>query len=325
LSAGKILVSEVAGRVSQPDLIEFASKCASQPGLYFDTTHRQTAALRIAKEIAEAKGDFTVSFDSAGCLNGLAFLADLEFDSAIFGMRMGAIRPLYASGTATEQALAMAEIVSSVLLHARANGFHHLMARVPTSSYTAVHALEQSGFCTMGVQVTLAMKSALSNAGDQSSQGIAIRAFTETDLPFLQELSAEAYTESRLFADPHLPAEAVRHLHRLWVANDCHGRAAKVLVADFKGEPVGYIACLLHRVEEDKESYVGDIDLLAVSLTARGKGVGSALVAAAAQWFRPRTTFVMVKTQVSNFGAIALYQRAGFQLAQAHVTLHAKL
>ncbi len=321
-----MLVQGSGGIVSQPGFVEFASKCAIQPGLYFDTVDQQTIASRIAKELGGSNGDFAVSFDATGCLGGVACLTKSEFDSAIFEMKMGAIRHLYASGTAVEQAAAVADVLSNLVNHAKAAGFRHLMARVPSSGYQAVHALEQHGFRTMGVQVTLAMKgSAVTSTANQSSHGVAIRPFIETDLPFLEQLSADAYTESRFFADPHLPAEAAQQLHRLWIANDCHGRAAQVLVAETDSVPAGYLACLLHRPDEDKESHIGDIDLVAVSPAARGKGIGWALVSAALQWFKPRTDYIIVKTQVTNYGAIALYHRAGFRLVQAHTTLHAKL
>jgi len=320
-----MLVSDGASSRWYRDVIEFASRCAHEAAPYFDTTRGQAIGSHIAKEIGEEKGNFAISLDSDRCLNGVACLADLEFDSAIFKMKMGAIRHLYASGPVAEQAVVMNEIVSRLLIRAGANGFCHLMARTPSSSYQAIHTLEQHSFRTMGVQVTLVMKSGLKEPAYQPQQGTAVRPYAESDLPFLEELSAEAFTESRLFADPCLPVQATRRLHRLWIANDCHGRAAKVFVADLNGTHVGYIACLLHQATGVEEPCIGDIDLLAVSPSARGKGIGSALIAAALQWLRPLSSYVIVRTQVSNYRAIALYQRAGFELAQAHTTLHARL
>ena len=108
-----------------------------------------------------------------------------------------------------------------------------------------------------------------------------------------------------------------------WVENDCRGRATAVLVAVLNGKPVGYVACLLHPENSALgiEAH-GDIDLVAVGPKARGKGVGLQLVRAALAWCRPHASRMIVKTQVINTPAINLYQRAGFQLAEANSTLH---
>jgi ribosomal protein S18 acetylase RimI-like enzyme len=88
-------------------------------------------------------------------------------------------------------------------------------------------------------------------------------------------------------------------------------------------KPVGYITCLLHRLQPESEHIeYGDIDLVAVTPAARGRGVALALVRRALAWFAGCTDEVIVKTQVTNYPAVALYNRAGFVLKQAFQTMH---
>ena len=84
--------------------------------------------------------------------------------------------------------------------------------------------------------------------------------------------SAVAYVESRLFADRNLPVEATRELHRLWIENDCRGRAQQLLVAHLEKRAVGYIACLIHPGDFRYGTRdCGDIDLISVDSAARGR------------------------------------------------------
>jgi ribosomal protein S18 acetylase RimI-like enzyme len=50
-----------------------------------------------------------------------------------------------------------------------------------------------------------------------------------------------------------------------------------------------------------------------------------ALVRAALALFRQHTDRVTIKTQITNYSALGLYQRAGFVVERAQVTLHCTL
>lgn len=326
MNVSSVTICQAEWLTARGDLNEFAARCDQLAAPYLDFADKDAIASRVANAIRASKdGEFAASFDARGCLNGLGCIASLPWDSEIYGMKMGVVSQLLTAGNLVDQASVIDALLAGLLAHSRENGFRHLTARVSSSHYPAIQGLEAHGFRTMGVQVTLARKGRTPNSEIAHPNGVTTCPFSAADLRFLQDLSADAYVESRLFADPDLPEDATRRLHRLWIENDCTGRAARVLVAHVSGEPVGYIACLLHQAgKANSECNLGDIDLLAVAPKARSKGVASALVEAAIEWFEPRTNQVIVQTQVTNGRAIALYQRKGFRLEEAHTVLHRK-
>ena len=253
---------------------------------------------------------------------GMATIAPLDFDSQIYGMSMAKVGWLLATGDSSMRRRLKHELAEAVVQEAAHRGYQHLTARVPAREHDSVHALENAGFRTMDVQVTLGM--GRPPAGPAPSvEGFVIRDFVPEDLPYLLDFSSDAYAESRLFVDPELPVEASRQLHRQWLENDCRGRAAAVFVACNADGPAGYITCLLHSAKpEFGICGCGDIDLITVSPAARGRGVALALVRHALAWLAGRTDRIIVKTQVTNYAAIDLYRRAGFALQQAFQTLH---
>ncbi|MSP61805.1 MAG: GNAT family N-acetyltransferase [Myxococcales bacterium] len=245
--------------------------------------------------------------DGAGRLSALTVVEALPWDTSIFGMAMGMIPSLEVGPLGSGERLARAAVDEAIR-----RGFRHLSARAQVEDRGSLWALEAAGFRAMDVVVELQRE-----AGGESAVpvGQAIDPAHPDDLPALEALSATAFERSRYFADPALPREASEELHRRWIANDCRGRAAVVLVARDGRAPIGYIACLLR---DDN----GVIDLIAVQPEARGRQVGRALCAAALDWFRTRCRKIVVRTQIHNLRAIAMYQTFGFRIAAAQMTLH---
>ena len=67
----------------------------------------------------------------------------------------------------------------------------------------------------------------------------------------------------------------------------------------------------------------GEIGLLAVDATARGRGVGRSLVRAAhSAMIRRGCTQASVATQQANVGACALYESAGYAIRQVERVYH---
>jgi ribosomal protein S18 acetylase RimI-like enzyme len=96
-----------------------------------------------------------------------------------------------------------------------------------------------------------------------------------------------------------------------WFDGSAEGEA--MLIAEVDGDPSG-CAYLCSVVDYFTGASHGHLSVLAVSERSEGRGVGSALVAAAEHWARARgSDRLTLHAMVNNTRARALYERRGFE------------
>ncbi len=124
---------------------------------------------------------------------------------------------------------------------------------------------------------------------------IRVRAARESDLDALLELEAE------IFATDRLSRRGLRRLIR--------SPSAALLVAVHDRRPAGY-ALVLFRTT----SVIGRLYSILVDPRAAGRGIGTALLAAAEKAARTRrATSIRLEVNERNRRAIRLYERAGYR------------
>jgi ribosomal protein S18 acetylase RimI-like enzyme len=165
-----------------------------------------------------------------------------------------------------------------------------------------IRAAEDMGFRLVDQRVTLERDLDASLAPSPRT-----RPATTEDLPALLAIAKDAFIDSRFFSDPHFDRERSCALYAEWTRKSVSGELASfVHVLDVAGTPSGFIT---GRVEGAK----GTIGLVGVSPSARGHGVGSALLDSALASFRERgCSTAVVVTQGRNVEALRFYERKGF-------------
>ncbi len=230
----------------------------------------------------------------------------LGFDTDVFGLPMARL-VIGAEGAAPGLAGLLEACVS-----AGDREYRHFTATVPAERDALLWALEDAGFRTVDVGVTFGWQPRVGPSPNPSA--VTPRPAVESDLAALRRLSALLFRRSRFYRDPALEVSCADELHRRWIENCLRGRADVIWVSGPVGNPEGFVTC---RVVDR----VGTIELVGVDPTHHGKGVGQSLLAQAMRWFASKADQVRVKTQVTNLAAAALYQKAGFRLVEADVSL----
>ena len=140
------------------------------------------------------------------------------------------------------------------------------------------------------------------------------------DLPRLRRIAAASHRDSRFYHDRHFDRRRCDALYAGWIETSCADPAGVVLVAAAAGPagpPAGYVT---GTIGADGEGRIG---LFAVAADARGRGVGSALIAAVLDWFAGRGADpVSVVTQGRNVRAQRLYQRFGMRIRSVELWFH---
>ncbi len=120
------------------------------------------------------------------------------------------------------------------------------------------------------------------------------------------ELAPQAARYSRFRADPAFPAEWTDSLYRLWMQNSLSRERAD--------DVLGYIEAdrLLGFYTIRVAGEAANLELFAVDEPARGRGIGTTLLAAGLRWMKQRgLARATVTTQLEN-PACSLYRACGY-------------
>jgi ribosomal protein S18 acetylase RimI-like enzyme len=143
------------------------------------------------------------------------------------------------------------------------------------------------------------------------------RLYQAADAPSLRAIARASFRGTRFDADPGFAPGRAADLYDVWLERSCAGWARAVLVGLVDRAPAGFVTC-----HDDGEG-AWRIGLIGVAGSARGRGVGRALVAAALDsCARSGGQTMSVTTQGANVPAQRLYQRAGFLTSSVHVWYH---
>lgn len=180
------------------------------------------------------------------------------------------------------------------------------------------HVAEDSGFRLMDIRLAYRREDGVADDGPALNAAVRVREVLESDKSALSGIARSSYQLSRFYADPNLDHERCDLLYERWLEVEWSGAASFVLAAEYLGLPAGYITGHVHPGRQ-----TGSIVLIGVSDSARGKGVGAALLSHALSLFRERgARHIEVVTQGRNVSAQRLYSRCGFLLDNVGLWFH---
>jgi len=175
---------------------------------------------------------------------------------------------------------------------------------------------ENNGFRFVDARVTLAWSST-QVAQPARHPSITLRSFQPDDLDSLEAIARVSHSETRFYYDRHFPRHLCDLLYMTWIRVSCEDSSQRVLVADSRGQAVGYVTCQLDLAGS------GQIGLVGIAEHARGQGIGQALIGNALGWFRSQgAREVIVVTQARNVAAQRLYQQARFRTSKLELWFH---
>jgi len=246
-----------------------------------------------------------------GLLRGIAILEPLAWDSRVMDMPSARCEFVCAEDSAIVDAL-----LDAVLAEASRCRIQHVSVRIDAGDDAAIHTLERRGF--LNVDALLTYEAAVDELPRQASAAaVSLRDGSAADAAAAGEIAAHAFVHGRFHSDPSLTPERAGCVYRTWAEACCHGTAADhVIIAATGDQTVGFVAC---RMQRDTAVHLarstGTISLIASEERMRGNGVGTTLIAGAAEWFRNEgAVAVEVGTQLRNVAAVRLYERCGFRL-----------
>lgn len=229
----------------------------------------------------------------------------LEWDSQLFGCRIG--RANITSLTP--------EAISNLEAWRATHRIDCLYFLSDSADQPTTNLALANEFRLVDIRITLERQ--IQNSAVATSPATQIRKAVEADIPALREIARYNHRDSRFYNDGHFSAESCDKLYEVWIEKSCRGWAQSVFVAAREGLIQGYLTCHL------KQAGCGQIGLVGVAENARAKGIGTALISAAVEWFAAQgAVAVSVITQGRNVQAQRLYQKNGFTTRSVELWFH---
>jgi len=182
---------------------------------------------------------------------------------------------------------------------------------------------EQNDFHLVDVRLTF-VRDLFTNASfrttePDASQAVQIRPANSSDISSLEIIARTAHEDTRFYYDRHFATSQCADLYAAWIRRSYEGFASQVLVAETDDRAIGYITCTL----DSSDGTIGHIGLVGVDGSARGRGVGPALIQRSLRWFANHDVHhVRVVTQGRNVTAQRMYQRCGFVTHSLQIWYH---
>ena len=166
-------------------------------------------------------------------------------------------------------------------------------------------------------KTTFAMDFRSLNLDDFNSIDI-VEAYSQSmPIADIEDLAIQSGEYSRFAVDPNLPREKYLALYKIWINRSLDKEiASEVLVIQEAGRVVGMVTL-------GEKNRRGDIGLIAVGTSYRGKKYGYKLVRAAQRWFvKNGYIFGQVVTQGMNIPACNLYKKCGYSIEKIEYIYH---
>lgn len=235
--------------------------------------------------------------------------AHLKWDTQFFGFGVGCILP------AELNELELSKILQSL----RADGYRLIYWRLLSGQQESSCVAKAQGGFLAAEQLTYAreLTGLAETQKTYSAQYRCIPYLEETPDAEMITLAIQAGEYSRFRRDPIFPRASYEKLFTTWITRSVKREIAReVLVIKNSGDTLGMIT--LGNCGDR-----GDIGLVAVAESARGVGVGRALVSAANNYFVQRNyTHSQVVTQRENVAACRLYEACGYHIEKSENVFH---
>jgi ribosomal protein S18 acetylase RimI-like enzyme len=270
------------------------------------------SVVRSSMAVADAR---TVSVRDGGTLAGLSVVRQSDWDSELFGIRVGRIEELYAVGEGSARAL-----VQATEGFAREHGFDVCSVRVAGTDLAAIHALEAVGYRYQ--ETTLAPWLNLSGWAPADTPNV--RPAGPHDVEAMAVLAREMFRVDRFHGDTRFDPAAADELYAKWVYTWFAERSPSrdAVVFEHEGRVAGFVLFEFIEFEEFVRGPVGVIRLAGIGPRFTGRGFGRELWSGAINAAASKAAHITATMIASNGRALNLYTSLGFKITSTGVTLH---
>ena len=230
------------------------------------------------------------------------------FNSEIFQINMGNINSLDLKDV--DNTLFMAE-----------KEFDHLSIKLDSNQLKECNYLLSKGFYIVDTLVSYIFDYEKNIFPEiKESKEVIIDKVNPEDVEQISKIAYNSFFNDRFHNDINLNNELCNQYYENWIRNSCNGFADLVLVGkDDKGNILGFGTGKYY--DEEHSALV----LNAVTEFARGKGVYTLMIYEAMKFFKGKSRYLTLGTQINNYAVQKAWNKLGFKIYESKYVLHKKI
>lgn len=234
-------------------------------------------------------------------------LSELEFDSKLFGLKMGRITELSLGDIDLKR---VSSFMNQVMCEVARLGFEHIIYKSPVENHKTNQLLSSLQNIII-VNGSIYFKRHIQrNIVEIYSDYGNVRHAEKNDEEQLVDLTADIFSDgTRFHVDDMLDKKDAVELHKMWIRNIINSPQKLVLVSEYDGRLIGYVT-----VNIDSNDNNGYIELIGVRSTRQRMGYAGNLLKCLFEIMAGSIESMSVDTEMDNYAAIGLYQKNKFKL-----------
>jgi hypothetical protein len=268
------------------------------------------------------KGSHIILAEENNKFLGLLAGGKLEWDSKHFGVEIGNIKYLFASGDYVEKKQLSRELIEQFT---KTSNLQLVIARSHTEDTSLIHALEESSFQLMDTLVTHNFD--FKNRVAEFEEKCKIEPL-KNETPELKKIAKTCFSESKVstdhfHADHRLDEIKSDALYEKWIEEASKDKDTVVLVAKIDNQPVGFITGKInHQFNRFSNKKIGILVLSGVSPEYRQAQVYTSMIHATLRWFSDKVDIAELGTQIGNYSVQRVWPKFGTKIVRSQNTWH---
>lgn len=236
----------------------------------------------------------------------LSIVDKLNWDSRFFGINIARLNHTLINENILKLTLKVCKQLAIKCLYFRSD----------SDSIKNIELSEKNGFHLANIRVTYVLEKVRSFR--KFGKDYVLRQGKKRDIPWLIDISRDAYTKSRYYFDKNFSREICDQFYIEWVKKIANSSASgeKIFILEKNNKPIAYIGSIVVRDAVE-------IELIAVDSAYRGQGIGKKIISEFIRNYQKagQRRFRVV-TQGRNIAALRLYQACGFEITEEQLDYH---
>lgn len=270
---------------------------------------------------------FLVLRDST--LAGLITIENLEWDTSIFGIKMGRFIHVYFRKQFENRNSEITALLNRILEEFKQRKIRHISIKINVDDWTMIKTLQEMGFMLMDTLVDYSIDLRKAEIQDFKTD-FKIRYMEEGDVDDLIALCKQIYSGykyDRFHRELLFEGEKSNNLYVEWIKNQIHRDAEEITIAEMDGEIVGFSTLQFYkRINKEIALSFADIAITGVSQRSRGRNIYPAMTLNHVPYAKERNIdFIKTTTHVNNIAVHRALTKVGFKPSHVRHTFHKTL